>query len=74
MSDQPDDQPTDRATERAAPGPPPVGEGTDVPAGDGDVDVSDGDQDEPPATSDPDAYVEDATLGGTGGRSPGGAG
>ncbi len=53
-------------------GPPDLGEGTDIDADD--LDVTDGADGDPPATSDPDAHVDDATLGGTGGSSSGGAG
>ena len=51
---------------------PDIADGTDVDAAELDVEAgADGDT---PATSDPDAYVDDATLGGTGGGSAGGAG
>ena len=46
-----------------------VGEGTDVTASSPEADTSD-----VPATSDPEQYVDDADLGGTGGQSSGGAG
>ena len=53
-------------------GAPGVGEGTDITAED--LDVSQGADGDTPATSDPDEYVDDATMGGTGGGSAGGAG
>ena len=51
---------------------PPLAGGTDI--GADELDVSDGAGDDTPATSDPDEYVDDADLGGTGGPSAGGAG
>ena len=53
---------------------PDVGNGTDITA-EG-IDVSDEavSKTDTPATSDPDEYVDDGALGGTGGPSPGGAG
>jgi len=68
--DQPEQQvPADLGDQQDAP---PVGSGTDI--GADDLDVSGGAGSDTPATSDPDEYVEDADLGGTGGPSSGGAG
>lgn len=51
---------------------PELGTGTDIDAAELDVDAA---VDEPPATSDPQEYVEDGEgLGGTGGENAGGAG
>jgi hypothetical protein len=65
----------DRAAQRARDeaDAPAVGDGTDIDADD--LDVTEGAAGaDTPATSDPDAFVDDATLGGTGGQSSGGAG
>lgn len=51
---------------------PEVVEGTDISVDD--PDPAEGAGDEKPATSDPEEYVDDGELGGTGGPSPGGAG
>lgn len=71
MSDSPDqhDVQADLGEQDTAPA---AGSGTDVSAED--LDVEDAADDDRPASSDPDAYVDDATLGGTGGESAGGAG
>jgi hypothetical protein len=53
-------------------GGPEVADGTDIDAAE--LDVEDGADGDTPATSDPDAFVDDSTLGGTGGSSSGGAG
>jgi hypothetical protein len=70
MSEQPADRPDSDPDEQTDA--PPVGAGTDVDAGD--LDVQDGAGGDTPATSDPEQFVDDATLGGTGGESAGGAG
>lgn len=71
MSDSPDqpDAQADLGEQETAPA---AASGTDVAAED--LDVEKGADGDPPASSDPDAYVGDATLGGTGGKSSGGAG
>lgn len=71
MSDSPDspDVDADLGSQDTAPA---AGSGTDVAAED--LDVENGADGDTPASSDPDAYVDDATLGGTGGGSAGGAG
>lgn len=46
-----------------------IGEGTDVAGAD-----ADGGSGDVPATSDPEQFTEDSTLGGTGGQNAGGAG
>jgi hypothetical protein len=51
---------------------PKVTGGTDIDASD--LDVGDGAGGDTPATSDPDAFVDDGGLGGTGGANAGGAG
>ncbi|HVM28945.1 MAG TPA: hypothetical protein VM433_14905 [Mycobacteriales bacterium] len=49
-----------------------LGEGTDV--GAAGLDVEDGAGGDVPATSDPDQFTDDSTLGGTHGENAGGAG
>ena len=49
---------------------PNLADGTDIDAAELDVEAPA----ETPATSDPDEYVDDASLGGTGGENAGGAG
>lgn len=71
MTEQtPEDRPqADLGEQDSAPAPPAA---TDIDADDLDVEAGAGG--DRPATNDPDEYVDDSTLGGTGGGSAGGAG
>lgn len=71
MSEHPEDSPATADLGEPAPAPAATS-GTDIDAEQ--LDVASGADGDTPASSDPDAYVDDATLGGTGGGSAGGAG
>ena len=69
---QPDENvPADLGEQQDAPS---ITDGTDITAESLDVSDEAVSQTDTPATSDPDEYVDDGALGGTGGPSPGGAG
>jgi hypothetical protein len=65
MSEQPEGTADQGSTQE-------LGEGTDVDTAG--LDVEDGAEGDVPATSDPDQFVDDSTLGGTHGENAGGAG